>query len=113
MSRAGESGFALIDAMVALGLLAMTTAMFVAAVQSAALARRHAALVDRATLIAQSALAQAIAGPSSTHAGRDGDLAWQAEVRPWSGRLEQITVTVSRPPDRHPVARLATLRRRP
>ena len=113
MSRAGESGFALIDAVVALGLLAMTTAMFVAAVQSAALARRHAAVADRAMLVAQSALAQATAGRSAARAGRDGDLAWQAEARPWSGRLEQITVTVSRPPGRHPVARLATLRRRP
>lgn len=115
MTGPGERGFALVDAVVALGLLAMTTAMFVAAVQTSAMARRHAALTGRATLVAQSRLAEATADPSARaeRAGRDGDLAWRTEVRPYSGRLEKVTVTVSRPPDSQIIARLATLRRRP
>lgn len=113
MIRAGDAGFALIDAVVALGLLALTTAMFVAAVQSAGLARRHAALAARATLVAQSALAQATGQRAAIRTGRDGDLIWRTEVRPYAGRLEKVTVVVSRPPRPQPVARLATLRRRP
>ncbi len=113
MIRAGDDGFALIDAVVALGLLALTTAMFVAAVQSASLARRHAALAARATLVAQSALTQAMTQRAPTSTGRDGNLIWRAEVRLYAGRLEKVTVVVTRPPRPQPVARLATLRRRP
>ena len=113
--RASESGFALIEAIAALGVIAVISGMFLMTVQSSAQARRHVEQVRAGTLVARSRLDQAVALARFDASGRDGAFDWSARVAPYAGAangpgLQEVTVTVSDHASGAPVAQLRTLR---
>ena len=112
MSRpAGEAGYALVDAIVALAILAVMLGLFFEVVETTLAARRHAGESRRAVLVAQSQLAVAEAQRDLAASGQDGALAWRTVVEPYPGQpngrgLEQVSVLVT---DRETGQRLTTL----
>lgn len=110
-----EQGFALIEAVVALAVIGVVSAMFLAAVTSSAQARRHVADARAATLVARSALDLASASARGGIAGRDGTFLWSSAVTPYPGAangppLEEVTVTVRDAETGRSLASLGTLR---
>ncbi len=81
-----EAGFALIEAVSALSVIAVVSAMFLAAVQSSAMTHRHLAELRAANLVARSRLDQAIEQARFDGSGRDGTFAWTARVAPMRER---------------------------
>ncbi len=113
--RDSESGYALMDAMVALAILAVMMGLFFEVVTTTLAARRHAAESRRAVLVAQSQLAVAQARRDLAASGQDGALVWRTAVEPYPGQpngrgLEQVTVTVLDVQTGRPLTALATLR---
>lgn len=119
-ASACEAGFSLIEALVALAIIAAMTSALVETVATDAHARFAIRQRREALLIAQSALDRARGGEaadSGQATGRGPELRWHIDREPYqagsapfaSTRLEQLTVTVE-DPDRHPLARLATIR---
>jgi type II secretory pathway component PulJ len=100
-----ENGFALLDAMVALAIFAVMSALLFQTVSSTVLAKRHVIDSRRAILIAQSRLAQLQDENSNIvmqSDGREGHFVWRASVDRLaetasdnSRGLEQVSVTVS------------------
>ncbi len=110
-----ETGFALIDAMVALAILGVVLGLFFEVIQTTLTARRHAASSLRAVLIAQSQLALAETNRSLAASGQDGALRWRTSVEPYAGQansrgLEQVTVTVIHGASGRAQVALSTLR---
>lgn len=115
--NAREAGFALAETLVAAAIIAGMTALTFgivaqdAHVQSAMRERREAVLV------AQSVLAQAVAGAEQREVGETGDLHWQIARRPYddgsrgSGTiaLHQLGVRVSDRGSGRPLVALETL----
>jgi len=98
--RPGERGFLLLDAMIALAILALVGAMFAQALQGSALAQRRLVLVREATLVARSQLALAQEGAATLAAGSNARLNWRVRNEPVAGSpdgpgLLAITVTVA------------------
>jgi type II secretory pathway pseudopilin PulG len=113
--RSQEDGFALMDALVALGILGVILAMFVQTVHSTVTARRHAADSSRAILVAQSRLALAVESDGLPPSGRDGDLAWSSTIVRYPGTLdsqglEKVTVSVAERLSGRALVTLSTLR---
>lgn len=103
--RYNEKGFALVDAMVALAIFAVMSALLFQTVSSTVLAKRHIVESRRAILIAQSRLAE-IQDQDSFNAlqdgGRDGNYIWQTSIDRFSGTatdnsrgLETVSVAVT------------------
>lgn len=91
-----EAGFSLIEALIALGIVAAITAAFFQTVGQNALASRGANDRREALLVAQSVIDRAVAGERVT-SGRDGELHWQVN----RSRSEQSTAL-----DAHPLERV-------
>lgn len=113
--RASESGFALLDALVALAIFSVMTGMFVQVVHSSAMARRHVTESQRALLVAQSRLALAQETGDIAPSGRDGTFLWRTQVVRYPGAanshgLEQVTVSVADAVSGRTVTTLKTLR---
>lgn len=113
--RVGEAGFALLDALVALAVFAVVTAMFAQVVHSSALARRESAERRAATLVAQSRLALVQETGDAVRSGTDGDFRWRAEIAPYPATaggppLQLVTVSVLGGASGRPMAVLKTLR---
>ena len=114
-ARQNESGFALMDAMVALAILGVVLGLFFEVIQTTMAARRHAAASRGAVLVAQSQLALAQAGGSMPGAGQSGALRWRTTVEPYPGQangrgLEQVSVTVTDSVSGRAQVALSTLR---
>jgi type II secretory pathway pseudopilin PulG len=114
-----ESGFALIEAMVAAALFAGMTALLFQTVSSTVAATRHVAQSRRAILIAQSVLAQFqnSGAPPVAPSGSDGPYRWRAQIGPYAGQavdnsraMEQLTVTVTDADTGRVITSLSTLR---
>jgi type II secretion system protein I len=115
-----EEGFALLDAMVALAIFAVMSALLFQTVSSTILAKRHVNDSRRAILIAQSRLAelQEEQGNNSMQAdGREGNYVWRAYVvrlantaADNSRGLEKISVTIIDSKTNHVVVDLKSLR---
>ena len=114
--RSREAGFALLDALVALAVFAVVTAMFVQVVHSSALARRESAERRAATLVAQSRLALVQETGDAARSGTEGGFRWRAEIAPYPATaagappLQLVTVTVLGSATGRPMAVLKTLR---
>jgi type II secretory pathway pseudopilin PulG len=110
-----QQGFALLDTIIALGIIGVIAALFAQVVQSSALARHNAAQRRAAVMVAQSQLAQLAEGAVEPRAGRSDDLLWRNEVSSYPGvpngpGLERLSVTVSDPASGRALIRLETLR---
>jgi len=110
-----EQGFALIEAVVALAVIGVVSAMFLGAVTSTAQARRHVADARTATLVARSALDLAVASGRGGISGRDGAFVWSSAVTPYTGAangppLQDVTVMVRDAQSGRTVTSLRTLR---
>lgn len=112
---ADEAGFSLIEALIALTIIATMTAALFATVTSDARARLMVRQRRAALMVAQSQLDRA-GGGQTEDSGQSLDLAWHIEREPYAqseafahNRLEQLTVTVE-DGDHHRLARLATVR---
>lgn len=115
-----DAGFSLIEALIALAIIAAMTGALVETVAADAHARFAVEERREALLIAQSALDAAKGGETtdsgSAH-GQGPDLAWHIDRAPYDAgsaafaatRLEQLTVTVADARG-HPLAQLATVR---
>jgi type II secretory pathway component PulJ len=103
--RKKEAGFALFDALIALGIFAVMTGLLFQTVSSTAMAKRHVSQSRRAVLIAQSRMAELQGQDSSTAlqpGGKDGNFLWRAQVDRFAGSatdnsrgLESISVAVT------------------
>lgn len=118
--RPQEQGFVLVDAMVALSVFAVMSALLFQTVSSTALAKRQLVESRRAILIAQSRLAE-LQDQDSINSlqtgGRDGNFAWRTTVeRSPSGAtensrgLETVSVTVTNPATGRVIVTLKSLR---
>lgn len=113
--RAGDEGFALLEALVALAVFAAMTGMFVEVVHSSTSARREAAQRRAALMVAQSRLAQAQETGAADPSGSDGEFRWRTEVSRTAGvqsgpGLELVTVTVAERARNRTLVTLKTLR---
>lgn len=115
-----QAGFSLIEALIALAIIAAMTGALVETVAADAHARFAVTQRRAALLIAQSALDRARGGEAvdSGHSSGPGpELLWHIDRQPYeegsvpfaATRLEQLTVTVA-DADRHPLVRLASVR---
>ena len=115
-----EAGFSLIEALVALAIIAAMTGALVETVAADAHARFAVQQRREALLVAQSALDRAKGGEAVDfgHAQGPGpELTWHIDRAPYeestvpfaTTRLERLTVTVDGA-DGHPLARLSTVR---
>jgi general secretion pathway protein I len=118
MTARHERGFSLIEAVVALAIVAAITSAFLASLAHAARLESATNLRTRAVLVAQSALDRAVTGEPA-RSGRALDLAWQISAKPYGqgdpldrARLEEIDVAVGTDPAR-PLVQLHTIRVRP
>ncbi|WP_179505180.1 MULTISPECIES: prepilin-type N-terminal cleavage/methylation domain-containing protein [unclassified Sphingomonas] len=118
MTARHEQGFSLVEAIVALAIVAALTSAFLASLAHAARLESAANLRARAVLLAQSALDRAVAGEPA-RSGRAQDLGWQVSTKPYGqndpldrARLEEIAVAVGTDPA-HPLVQLRTIRVRP
>ena len=113
-----EAGFSVVEALIALTIIAAMTAVLVeTATQNA---RARSAMQNRRTamLVAQSVLDRAAAGDAAP-AGQWEQLSWRLDRQPYgpadpldAAPVEQLTVTVTGANQR-PLATLATVRIRP
>jgi Tfp pilus assembly protein PilV len=109
-----ENGFALLDALIALAIFGVITGMFVQAVNSSAMASRHAAASRQAILIAQSRLALAQELDELSQSGREAKFTWRAQIGRYAAEdgpgVEKVTVVVSDTVTGRPVTSLTSLR---
>lgn len=115
-----ERGFALLETLVAVGVIAMVMGMTFRTVSANAQAARMMADRRAAVLIAQSALEAASGSASDVsleRGGRERGLRWEVTVEPYGGEardsgvpLQRVTVTVESEASRRPLVRLGTLR---
>lgn len=113
--RRSQRGYALLDAVVALGIVGIISAMFVHVVHGTILSRRHVETSRKAALIAQSRLAELREGAVATGTGREGGYIWQSAVAPFPGApdgpgIERLTVTVREAANGRSVLVIETLR---
>lgn len=116
--RLDERGFALVEALVALAIIAAMSGLFYQTLSSSAHASRGIEARRLAVLVAQSQLAAAEAG--AIRSGDEGDSAgmhWTVAVEPWdqgarsgSLALERVQVSVTAPGSSQPVVALESLR---
>ncbi|MDT0508407.1 type II secretion system protein [Novosphingobium sp. MMS21-SN21R] len=116
--RPEERGFALVEALVALAIIAGMAGLFYQTLTGSIEASRGIEARRIAVLVAQSQLAAAEAG--AIRSGDEGDSAglhWTVSIEPWdqgarSGNLtlERVQVAVSAPPSLRPVMSLESLR---
>jgi type II secretory pathway pseudopilin PulG len=103
--RNKETGFALVDAMVALAIFAVMTGLLFQTISSTTMTKQHLAQSRRAMLIAQSQLA-ALQDHDGTitlePSGKEGNFFWRAEVGRFAGSatdnsrgMESISVAVT------------------
>lgn len=122
LRRHRERGFSLVEALIALAIVAGTTAMLYATIGQDARTRRAADERRIALALARSALDRAGAGDPASE-GRWHDLSWHVAREPYTGPggasdpfdpapLERISVTVT-DARRLPLLSLATVRIRP
>jgi type II secretory pathway pseudopilin PulG len=111
---ANESGFSLIEALIALLIISAMISALVGTIIEHAHARQMVRLRREALMVAQSALDRA-AGGQTDDFGQWQDLSWQIDRQPYGEseafaqiRLQQLTVTV-RDADRHQLVRLETV----
>ena len=114
-----ESGFALLDALIALAIIGVVLGSFVAVVHSTILTRRHTADIRRAVLLAQSRLAAAEAGDTRIAHGYQPPYDWRMTTSAFAGDgglapagalpLEQVNSVVGDGRG-HPLVRVSTLR---
>lgn len=116
----GESGFTLVEALVALAIVSAMTAAFYQLLSSNIRTGQAAELRKRALLVGQSAMALAsVLGPRATEArhGESANLVWEArsmEAPEEEGlQTEGIEIIVSSPVDRRPILALRTVVARP
>lgn len=124
MTRRRTQGSILIETLVAAAILSLMLGLVYRAMADGAVSATQLAERRNALLLAQSQLAQAGSAlplqPGDTE-GRSDDLLWKLSVAPYediratsnAGRLQQITVTVSKPGNPAPLAQLSTLRLAP
>lgn len=115
-----EQGFVLVDAMVALSVFAVMSAMLFQTVSSTTLTKRQLFESRRAVLIAQSRLAELQDHDSSNalqNTGQEGNFAWRTAVEPTesgatdnSRGLETVRVTVTHSESGRVVVTLKSLR---
>lgn len=115
MTRTPEAnGFALLEALIAFGVLAVVAAMFMGVMQSSGIARRHAAQMREATLVARSQLARGVVAAGRNEEGVAGPYRWNLRVSSYpgssSGGLEEVAVRVSERGKAHTLVELRTLR---
>ena len=119
MSTRGETGSALIEAMVAAAIIAVTLASMYGAILESAARNRMAEQRRMALLIAQSELAavgSAIPAVPGVTEGTQGNFYWRVDIEPYGdgppasmvGQLCTVTVQVA-DPRRAPLAQLTTL----
>lgn len=118
--RHHESGFALIETLIATAIIAVMVALFAGIVARDGQATMQVAARREAILIARSALDQATAPTadlSLERGGENGALIWTIDVEPYGDSpagtappLERISVTVRDRLTRRPLTRLSTLR---
>ncbi len=96
-----EAGFSLIEALVALAVIAVSVSAFLAALGQDAKLEGAASRRSLAVMVARSALDRAMGG-DNTPSGRDQGLGWQVSRQPHGltdpldrVRLEDVVVTVS------------------
>ncbi|WP_408590650.1 hypothetical protein [Novosphingobium sp.] len=113
-----ELGFSLVEALIALAIIAAITAMLFTTIGQDARTRHAVAERRVAVLVAQSALDRAAAGDGATE-GRSQGLDWRIAREPYGtadpfdpAPLEQLTVTVADAGQR-PLLTLATVRIKP
>jgi general secretion pathway protein I len=115
-----DAGFSLIEALIALAIIAAMTGALVETIAADAHARLAVEQRRGALLIARSALDQAAGGDAIDSGHADGagpPLSWRIDRQPYAEgtdpfaatRLEQLTVTVA-DSSGHRLARLATVR---
>lgn len=97
--RRGERGFVLLDAMIAMAIVALVGMMFVQTLQGSNMAQRRVTLMREATLIARSQLALAQEGAATRAMSSNSRLTWQVSDEPVEGTpggpgLLAIIVTV-------------------
>lgn len=113
--RRGERGFLLLDAMIAMAIVALIGAMFAQALQGSALTQRRLVLVREATLVARSQLSLAQEGAVMSAAGSNDRLSWRVRNEPVAGTpdgpgLLAITVTVADAATGRPLVVLRSLK---
>ncbi|HEX8232264.1 MAG TPA: hypothetical protein VF559_02820 [Caulobacteraceae bacterium] len=118
---ARETGSVLIEALVALAIVAMLMGVTYQAVGGSAVRARGAEARRAAVLVAQSALSGVGSATPLTpgrNSGIDGDMVWQVDVAPYrtgfagstAGALYAVSATVRRRDDPRVLAALQTLR---
>ena len=119
MSARGETGSALVEAMVAAAIISVTLAAMYGAILESAARNRMAEQRRMALLIAQSELAavgSAIPAVPGVTEGTQGNFYWRVDIEPYTGgpppgpvgQLCTVTVQVA-DPHRAPLAQLTTL----
>ncbi len=116
-TRHSERGFALLDALVALGIVAVVTALFFQIVSSTALTARGLDERRDAYSIAQSLLAESLVDGVPERAGQAGRYRWHVTATPFRSEATQngpgvtkITVVVENGETGRAVAVLSSLR---
>ena len=111
-----EAGFALLETMIALAIMAVMAGLTFLTISTNAQVVRDVALRRRAALVAQSVLDRTVAaGPDAPREGRDAGLIWTAAVTPYGGDgvlhggVSLVTVTVTDGRVERPLIRLRTL----
>lgn len=117
--RDDERGIAVIEAMIALGVIAAMIAMLFASLGSFATQERLVRDRRAAVLVARSLLEQASGpdGPVLSPRGSDGEFAWSIATAPYGGgafdsgpALQVVTVSVARAGSSRALVQLRTLR---
>lgn len=111
-----QRGFSVVEALIALAIIAAMTAALVFTVAADAHARLMVRERRAALMLAQSQLDRARGGEINIDDGQWGNLSWHIDREAYGGaaafahnRLEQVTVTVS-DADHHQLVRLASVR---
>lgn len=113
------AGFAVLEAMIALGILAAMLGMFFASLANFAAQERLIRDRRGAVLVARSLLEQSAdqSGPVIGARGVDGDFAWSIVTSAYGGgafdtgpALETVTISVARAGSAQPLVQLRTLR---
>jgi general secretion pathway protein I len=83
--RTGQSGFTLVEMLVALAIVGLSTAVLFKVISDNLDRAHHAQDEAAAAAIAQSLLAQSQSGPPQPAPGRAGAFAWKLDVQPYAG----------------------------